>query len=129
MFVTLYVFYFTINNLKFDFIKNIIHYKNLGYKIVGYGAAAKGNTFLNFANIKLDLIIDDNKLKQGLYTPGTNIKITSIDILNEFNETDKILFVPLAWNYFNEIRNRILKVRKNKNDLYLRYFPNINVIP
>ena len=118
-----------VNNIVNDFIKNIMHYKNLGYKIVGYGAAAKGNTFLNFANIKLDLIIDDNKLKQGLYTPGTNIKITSIDTLNEFNETDKILFVPLAWNYFNEIRNRILNVRKNKNDLYLRYFPNINVIP
>ena len=117
-----------VNNIVSEFIKNIEHYRNLGYKIIGYGAAAKGNTFLNFANIKLDSIIDDNKLKQGLYTPGTNVKITSIDILNSFNETDKILFVPLAWNFFNEIRTRILKVRQNKNDLYLRYFPNVNVI-
>lgn len=117
-----------VNNIVSEFTKNIEHYRNLGYKIIGYGAAAKGNTFLNFANIKLDSIIDDNKLKQGLYTPGTNIKITSIDILNSFNENDKILFVPLAWNFFNEIRTRILKVRQNKNDLYLRYFPNVNVI-
>jgi 2-polyprenyl-3-methyl-5-hydroxy-6-metoxy-1,4-benzoquinol methylase len=117
-----------VNNIVSEFIKNIEHYRNSGYKIIGYGAAAKGNTFLNFANIKLDSIIDDNKLKQGLYTPGTNIKITSIDILNSFHETDKILFVPLAWNFFNEIRTRILKVRQNKNDLYLRYFPNVNVI-
>ena len=43
------------------------------YPVIGYGAAAKGNTFLNFTDVKLDYVIDDNELKQGLYTPGTNI--------------------------------------------------------
>ncbi|MFN9898842.1 MAG: hypothetical protein ACK55Z_08645, partial [bacterium] len=39
-------------------------YRNKGYVLGGYGAAAKGNTLLNFSKIKLDFIIDDNELKQ-----------------------------------------------------------------
>ena len=56
-----------------DFIYQVRHFKERGYKVIGYGAAAKGNTFLNFADVSLDYIIDDNPLKQGLKTPGTNI--------------------------------------------------------
>ena len=82
-------------------------------------------TFLNFTDEKLDYIIDDNPLKQNLYTPGTNIEIKSIELLNEYSDDDKILFVPLAWNFYEEIKTRILKVRKNKNDRFLKYFPQI----
>jgi len=95
------------------------------YKIVGYGAAAKGMTLLNFTQVDLDVIIDDNPLKQGLLTPGRNIKISSVDILNQYKESDKILFVPLAWNFYDEIRERIKKVRDNKNDMFLKYFPRV----
>lgn len=116
-----------VENLVKEFIEKINEYSNKGYKIIGYGAAAKGNTFLNFANVKMDFIIDDNKLKQGLYTPGTKIEIVSIDILEKLS-SEKILFVPLAWNFFKEIRERILKVRNNKHDLYLKYFPNVTII-
>ena len=97
------------------------------YKIVGYGAAAKGMTLLNFAQVDLDVIIDDNPLKQGLLTPGRNIKISSVDILNQYKESDKILFVPLAWNFYDEIRKRIVAVRDNSNDRFLKYFPVISV--
>jgi hypothetical protein len=97
------------------------------YPVIGYGAAAKGNTFLNFTDIKLDYVIDDNELKQGLYTPGTNIEIKSVELLKEYSEDDRILFVPLAWNFYDEIRKRIKKVRDNKNDRFLKYFPNIEV--
>ena len=95
------------------------------YKIVGYGAAAKGMTLLNFAQVDLDYIIDDNPLKQGLLTPGRNIKICSIDVLKQYTDSDKILFVPLAWNFYEEIRERIKKVRNNKNDMFLKYFPRV----
>ena len=98
-----------------------------GYKIVGYGAAAKGMTFLNFADIKLDFIIDDNELKQNLYTPGTNIVIKPNGFLKQYEESDKILFIPLAWNFYNEIRERIKAVRNNKNDNFLRYFPEVRI--
>ena len=95
------------------------------YKIVGYGAAAKGMTLLNFAQVDLDFIIDDNPLKQGLLTPGRNTKICSIDALKQYTDSDKILFVPLAWNFYEEIRERIKKVRNNKNDMFLKYFPRV----
>ncbi len=101
--------------------------RNDNYKIVGYGAAAKGNTFINFANTKLDYVIDDNPLKQNLYTPGMNISIKSVDFIKTYNEYDKILFVPLAWNFYNEIRKRILNIRNNKNDRFLKYFPSVKI--
>jgi hypothetical protein len=96
-----------------------------GYKIVGYGAAAKGMTLLNFAQVDLDFIIDDNPLKQNLLTPGRNTKICSVDVLRKYKDSDKILFVPLAWNFYKEIRERIKKVRDNEDDMFLKYFPRV----
>jgi hypothetical protein len=60
-------------------LKSVIKsYIDQGYKVIGYGAAAKGNTLLNYINQPLDLIIDDNPLKQNMYAPGTNSPIKSI---------------------------------------------------
>lgn len=95
--------------------------KNLNYKIVGYGAAAKGMTVLNFGKIKIDFIIDDNPLKQNLYTPGMHIPITNIDELDKL-KNDKIAFLPLAWNFFDEIKSKIKLKRNNKNDVFINYF-------
>ena len=110
-----------VNNFK----QTIIDARNEGYKIIGYGAAAKGMTFLNFANTKMDIIIDDNPLKQNLYTPGTNTIIKSAEYIKTFKESDKILFIPLAWNFYKEIRMRIEAMRKNDNDRFLKYFPTV----
>ena len=110
-----------------DFRRVINRYRRDGYRLVGYGAAAKGMTFLNFVNIKLDVIIDDNELKHNLYTPGTNVQIKPNEFLKQYKEHDKILFIPLAWNFYDEIRDRILKVMDNKNDKFLRYFPTVKV--
>ena len=110
-------------------LKNIIQtYKDKGYKLVGYGAAAKGNTLLNFTNLKLDMIIDDSPLKQGLFTPGTCIPVVSIDELDNFSKKDKILFMPLAWNFFFEISHKIKDKRNNKNDVFVKYFPKVEII-
>lgn len=98
-----------------------------GYDLVGYGAAAKGNTLLNFGKIHLDVIIDDNPRKQELYTPGMNIPIVSIDYLDKYKKSDKIMFVPLAWNFYTEIRNRILSKRSSSNDRFVRYFPQVTI--
>jgi 2-polyprenyl-3-methyl-5-hydroxy-6-metoxy-1,4-benzoquinol methylase len=102
-------------------------YRNKGYVIGGYGAAAKGNTLLNFSNIKLDFIVDDNPLKQGMLSPGMNIPVVSINHLDNYAPTDKILFVPLAWNFFREIRQKILAKRTNENDKFLKYFPKVEI--
>lgn len=98
-------------------------------KIIGYGAAAKGNTVLNFGNISLDYIIDDNPLKLGLFTPGTNIRITNIDEL-EKDLWCSILIVPLAWNFFDEIFNKVKNkvVGKKCNITFVKYFPDIQCV-
>jgi hypothetical protein len=103
-------------------------YSAHGYKIVGYGAAAKGNTLLNYINRTLELIIDDSPLKQNMYAPGNNSPVRSIDSLNNFNKDDKILFIPLAWNFFIEISQRIKLVRDEPHDLFLKYFPNLKIV-
>ena len=102
-----------------NFAERVEYWRDQGYRIVGYGAPAKGNTFLNFARIPLDIIIDDNKLKQGMFTPGSSIEIVSSEILGTYTENDKVLFIPLAWNFFKEIEQRILSVRNNPNDIFL----------
>ena len=110
-----------------EFAARIQLFKENGYKIVGYGAAAKGMTLLNYAQVKLDFIIDDNPLKQNTYSPGQDILIVPSAHLESYTEDDKILFVPLAWNFFKEIKSKILKLRLNKNDRFLTYFPEVQV--
>ena len=102
-------------------------YRKQGFTIAGYGAAAKGNTLLNFSGIELDFIIDDSALKQGKYTPGMGCEIVGIGHLKKFKAKDKILFMPLAWNFFPEIKSKIQSARSNPNDLFIRYFPEIEV--
>lgn len=102
-------------------------YEEQGYKIIGYGAAAKGNTLLNYIKTPLDLIIDDSPLKQDLYCPGHNTPIKSIEALMNYSKEDKILFMPLAWNFFTEISQRIKKVRDEPHDLFLKYFPEVEI--
>lgn len=119
------------NNVKSnmdDLKRTIASYKFNGYKIIGYGAAAKGNTLLNFIDMKLDLIIDDNPLKHNMYTPGTKILIKGPDTIREFSLNDKIVFMPLAWNFFIEISKRIKIERDNPDDVFLKYFPKVEII-
>ena len=116
-----------ITKLVSDFKELIENSKREGFELIGYGAAAKGMTFLNFADVKLDYILDDNKLKHHLYTPGTNVPIKPNGFLKQYKENDKILFIPLAWNFYNEIQERILKTRDNKIDWFLRYFPEVKL--
>ena len=96
-----------------------------GYKVIGYGAAAKGNTFLNFSKIKLDYIIDDNPLKHGLYAPGSKIPILSPEKLKQ--EKTKLCIVPLAWNFFDEIKDRVQR-KSLSNCVFLKYYPEVTLV-
>lgn len=118
----------TVNQNVDELIVTINQYRRQGYTLVGYGAAAKGNTLLNFADIQLDVIIDDNPLKQGKFTPGTSVPIVSIDYLARQGEDAKLLFVPLAWNFFREIKSKIQATRSNPNDRFLKYFPKVETL-
>jgi SAM-dependent methyltransferase len=96
-----------------------------GKAIVGYGAAAKGNTFLNFAQLPLDLVVDDNPLKEGLLTPGMNIPVYLPEKLTGVQED--LAIVILAWNFYDEILQRIRAQRPGKQDVFIRYFPGFSV--
>ena len=109
-----------------DLNATIKHYRGLGYVVAGYGAAAKGNTLLNFGNVYLDFIIDDNPLKQGLYTPGTDIPVVGIEMLDECEDLS-VAFIPLAWNFFTEIKSRIKQKRNKEGDAFIKYFPVISI--
>ena len=109
-----------------DLKQTIEHYRGLGYVIAGYGAAAKGNTLINFGNIYLDYIIDDNPMKQGLFAPGSNIPVVPIDMLDQCDDL-KVAFVPLAWNFFKEIQGKIKAKRDREGDVFIKYFPTISV--
>lgn len=110
-------------------IKSFADYVNslhLEHTIVGYGAPAKGNTLLNAAKIKLDFIVDDNPLKQGLYTPGMHIPVVGSKELEKYADED-LVFVPLAWNFYHEIKEKINKLRPNRKDMFLRSHPIVYV--
>lgn len=115
----------TAESLTDSFLNICEQYRDKDYKLVGYGAAAKGNTLLNYAGVSLDYIIDDNPLKQNTYSPGRDIPVVGSNIFETFNTKDKILFVPLAWNVYKEIKNKIQSKRLNKNDKFLKYFPEV----
>jgi hypothetical protein len=103
----------------------IEEYQHYGYEVIGYGAAAKGMTLLNASGINLECVIDDNPLKQGTWCPGTSIPVVSIDYLDRIPARDKVAFVPLAWNFYQEIKHKIQQRRNNDHDIFVRYFPTI----
>ncbi len=111
-----------IENLKLTIEK----YKNYGYKVIGFGAAAKGQTVVCYGNIELDYIVDESPLKIGTYSPKLNIPIVSLEHFKE-DSYDKILIIILAWNFATEIKEKINKINKNNKSIVIieKYFPNI----
>lgn len=112
-------------NIVLNLKNEIMRFQKDHYKIIGFGAAAKGQTILCYANIILEYIIDENPLKIGLYSPKMNIPIVSVDhFIND--ATDKIVVLILAWNFSDEIKEK-LRLYKGKKDIYVieAYFPEI----
>lgn len=99
--------------------------RSAGRKVIGYGAAAKGMTVLNAGKIELDFIVDDNPLKQGLLTPGMNIPVVGSDHLHSIDHP--VTFVPLAWNFYDEIRRKVKSLRPDLSDRFVRYFPELGI--
>lgn len=110
-----------INNLKLTIEKH----RNNGYKCIGFGAAAKGQTLICYGNIDLEYIIDENPLKIGNYSPKLDIPIVSLEHFKE-DKDEKILVVILAWNFAKEIKEKTNKNKGNKNIVIIeKYFPEI----
>lgn len=99
------------NEIKDNLLTFLIEQKRFKKKVVAYGAAAKGNTLLNYAGIKTDLlpiVYDAAKSKQGKFMPGSHIPIVSVkNMIKE--KVDFVLILP--WNISDEIllQNSIMK--------------------
>lgn len=97
--------------VKNEFLGFLLDANKRGKKVIGYGAAAKGNTLLNFAGVKPDLIpfvVDQNPAKQGKFLPGSRIPILD-ETWIEKEKPDYIVIFP--WNLSNELKEQLKYVR------------------
>ena len=97
--------------VKDDLLAFLIEAKHQGLKVAAYGAAAKGNTLLNFAGVRPDLllyVVDRNPAKQGKFMPGSRIPIVDEAHL-KVHQPDRILILP--WNLRLEVMAQLAYVR------------------
>ena len=116
-----------VSNLKTELLNMLIDIKKQKKRIVGYGAAAKGNVLTNFFGIDnsmLDYIIDSTPYKQGLYTPGMHIPIKPEEkLLSDMPNYALIL----AWNFADEIMEKQRQYTKNGGKFIIP-IPKIRII-
>jgi len=115
------------DKIKDDLVTFLTEQKNKGKKVVAYGAAAKGNTLLNYAGIKSDLlplIFDLSKAKQGCYMPGSRIPILSPKFLID-SKPDYVLILP--WNIAEEIRKENSFLEKN-GSRFMTAIPKLEIL-
>ena len=94
------------DRVKDDLLVFLIEQKRAGKKVAAYGAAAKGNTLLNYAGVKPDLlpfVCDAAAAKQGKFMPGSHIPILAPAALIE-QRADYLVILP--WNIAAEVRQQ-----------------------
>ena len=95
------------DRVKDDLLAFLIEQKRAGRRVAAYGAAAKGNTLLNYAGVKPDLlpyVCDAAGSKQGKFLPGSHIPIYSPEALRE-NPPDDVVILP--WNIAHEVQAQL----------------------
>lgn len=100
-----------IEKVKDEFVAFLLDARRQGKSVAAYGAAAKGNTLLNFAGIRPDLcafVADASPHKQGRFLPGSRIPIVSEDMIKQ-GKPDLIAILP--WNLRDEITGQLAYVR------------------
>lgn len=111
-------------NIKLDLISELVKCKKEGLEIAAYGAAAKGNTLLNYSGIDSDLInyvVDLNPHKQNKYLPGSRIPVVG---------TEKLLLSPpdillvLPWNLAEEVKLQVMS-SSGKKMRFLKAVPKL----
>lgn len=101
------------DSVKNGFVSFLLEQKQAGRSVAAYGAAAKGNTLLNYAGVKRDLlrfVCDRAAAKQGKFLPGSHIPILSPDVLAD-EPPDYLVILP--WNIAPEVEEQNLFLRKS----------------
>jgi len=96
-----------VTRIREDFRSFVAAEKEKGHRIAAFGAAAKGNTFLNTCGIgheTIEFVVDDTPMKQGKYLPGSHIPVVSEARLRE-SRPDVVLILP--WNVKDDVRRKL----------------------
>jgi len=115
------------NEIKNRFLRYIIEEKVKGKRIVGFGAAAKGNTFLNYCGIKSDIIsyvVDDTPSKQGKFLPQSHIPVVPREVLVKDKPN---IIVILPWNFKDEIIRKLGFAKEWGAD-FVTYIPDLEIV-
>lgn len=99
------------DKVKNDLLAFLLEAKRAGKQVAGYGAAAKGNTLLNYAGVRPDLlryVADRNPAKQGKFLPGCRIPIVAEEHLKQ-NRPDYVVILP--WNLREEVAEQLNYIR------------------
>ncbi len=117
-----------VNKIKYDFVDFLIQEKRKGKKIIGYGAAAKGNTLLNYCGIKgndiIEFVVDASPYKQNKLLPGSRIPVYNSDMITKF-KPDYIIIFP--WNLKQEIMSQ-LEYTKEWGAKFIIAIPELTVL-
>lgn len=100
--------------------------KKKNKKIVCYGAAAKGNTLLNYCEISkefIEYVVDKNHHKQGLFLPGTHIQIMDPSMVFE-SKPDYLVILP--WNLKDEVMQQMNRIR-DWNGKFVTLIPKVEI--
>ena len=98
--------------IKVELLMFLLEAKKKEKKVSAYGAAAKGNTMLNYAGVHPDLlpyVVDMNPAKEGKYMPGSRIPIVNQDRLKD-DKPDYVLILP--WNLKDEITSQLAYIKE-----------------
>jgi hypothetical protein len=98
--------------IRDNFVSLVEKERAKGNRIAAFGAAAKGNTFLNFCSIdaaSIDFVVDDTPAKQGLFLPGSHIPIVEEQKIKD-KKPDLIIILP--WNLRTEIIDKLAYTRE-----------------
>lgn len=99
-------------HIKHDLLRFLLDAKAAGKKVVGYGAAAKGNTLLNYAGVKPDLlpwVADANPHKAGKFLPGSRVPVVTPEWITR-ERPDYVLLLP--WNLLDEVNKQLAEIRE-----------------
>ncbi len=115
------------NQVKNDLLLFLLQAKKENKRVAAYGAAAKGNTLLNYCGIKSDLIsyvVDANPAKQNKYLPGVHIPVFNEQYLKN-EKPDYVIILP--WNIKHEVKEQ-LKYIKEWGGQFVTAIPTLEVI-
>ena len=115
------------DRIKNDFLSFLIAQKNAGKTVAAYGAAAKGNTLLNYAGIKTDLlpfVCDAAIAKQWHFMPGSHIPILPQSVLQQ-QALDYLIVLP--WNLVDEIIHQNQRLVESGTK-FIRVVPRLTVV-